>query len=148
MVSSIYCMVSPLLATTTHIIYSCLNSCLPISALITPATLFVDPSNSTQTIIAPVRRLEMSGADQTGRFTYSVPINGPDNNDTASQLFLGPRTIISRFSVATATLGEILPIPPPFANASYQIQFYGPTVQCGDANSSVAAIIDELVYEE
>jgi hypothetical protein len=50
--------------------------------------------------------------------------------------------------VATATLGEILPISPPFANSSYQIQFYGPAVTCGDANSSVAATIDNLVQNQ
>lgn len=89
----------------------------------------------------------MSGT-QTTRFTYSVPADFRKSNSTTSQIFLGPRTIVSRLSVATATLGEILPISPPFANSSYQVQFYGPTVTCGDANSSIAATIDNLVQEQ
>lgn len=141
-------MVSSFTITSTYMTSSYSNSYLPIPALITPATLFVNPSYSTQAIIAPVRRLNISGENQPGRFTYSVPVNGPGSNDTASQIFLGPRTIISRLSVATATLGEILPIIPPFANASYQIKFYGPMVNCTDANSSVATTIDKMVQGE
>ena len=56
--------------------------------------------------------------------------------------------MISRLSVATATLGEVLPIVPPFANVSYQLKFYGPTVQCEDASASVAATIGSLVQKQ
>lgn len=58
---------------------------------------------------------------------------------------VGPRTILSRLSTATATTGRILPITPPFANSSYSLQFYGPSIKCKEANSTAAAIIDSLI---
>lgn len=90
----------------------------------------------------------MSPPNQPELFAHSVPPNGPDRTSTASHVFLGPRTIVSQMSIATAALGEILPITPPYLNASYKIQFYGPTVECKDANLSVAETIDSLVDEQ
>jgi hypothetical protein len=64
-----------------------------------------------------------------------------------NEQFFGPRTILSRLSTATATQGQILPISPPFPNSTYALELYGPAVQCGQANSSVAAIIKSLRNE-
>jgi hypothetical protein len=83
----------------------------------------------------------MYSSDQTKRFTYSVQSN---SSDSGNEQFLGPRTIISRLSTATATQGQILPISPPFPNSTYALEFYGPVVQCEEANSSVATIIKSL----
>jgi hypothetical protein len=83
----------------------------------------------------------MYSPNQPKRFTYSVQSN---STDSYNELFLGRRTIISRLSTAIATQGQILPITPPFPNASYALQFYGPTVQCEDAHSSVATTIDSI----
>jgi hypothetical protein len=86
----------------------------------------------------------MYSSNQTVRFTYSVQSN---SSGSESEQFLGPRTIISRLSTATATQGQILPISPPFPNSTYALEFYGPAVQCGEANSSVATIIKSLRKE-
>ncbi len=76
---------------------------------------------------------------QWNRFAYSVNATA-----TSPLLFLGPRTIISRLSTATATQGKILDANAPSPNSSYSLQFYGPTVQCQDADSTTASIIDAL----
>ncbi|MCJ1270074.1 hypothetical protein MMC22_009968 [Lobaria immixta] len=75
---------------------------------------------------------------QSHRFAYFRP------EETGFVKFLSPRTILTQFSVATATSGQILPIRPPFTNASYQIRFPGPKVKCGDANATIVRVIDKL----
>jgi hypothetical protein len=86
---------------------------------------------------APV--LDMYSVNQTKLFTYSVPSN---SSTGSGEQFLGPRTIISRLSTATATQGQILPVNPPSSNSSFEVQFYAPSVQCSQANSTVATTID------
>jgi len=81
----------------------------------------------------------MYSVNQTKLFTYSVPSN--TTTGTGEQ-FLGPRTIISRLSTATATQGQILPVNPPSSNSSFVVQFYAPSVQCSQANSTVATTVD------
>ncbi|KAH9203863.1 hypothetical protein DL95DRAFT_320599 [Leptodontidium sp. 2 PMI_412] len=119
--------------------------------LITPATLFVNPSLVPHYTMTAVPCFNISGPGQPERFAYSVPAKDSGANglgaNNLSGIFLGPRTIINRLSAATAAQGEILPIIPPFVNASYQLQFYGPTVDCQAANSSIAAIIDNKANE-
>src|SRR5277367_1146473 len=121
-----------------------LHRCLPLPSLVTPATLFVLPSTHIGWTNAQVPSLDMYSSNQTKRFTYSVQSN---SSDSETEQFLGPRTIISRLSTATATQGQILPISPPFPNSTYTLEFYGPAVQCGEANSSVATIIKSLRNE-
>lgn len=49
---------------------------------------------------------------------------------------------MQRLAVATATTGQIPSLPQPFANATYQQSFFGPLVQCQDADPAVADRID------
>ncbi|KAF7913457.1 hypothetical protein BELL_0064g00280 [Botrytis elliptica] len=116
--------------------------CLPIGSLLTPGTLYVVPSTKSIHTYANVSSLDMYGHDQPARFTYSAPVNVTDG--VQNELFLGPRTIITRLSTATATQGEILPINAPFSNATYDVQFYGPIVKCNEADSTTATIIQNL----
>jgi hypothetical protein len=59
-------------------------------------------------------------------------------------LFLGPRTLISRLLTATAALGSILPISAPYPISSYELKFYGPSINCSQASPQTAVIIDAL----
>ncbi|TGO86393.1 hypothetical protein BPOR_0307g00020 [Botrytis porri] len=118
------------------------STTLPIGSLLTPGTLYVVPSSKSIHTYANVSSLDMYGHDQPSRFTYSAPVNVTDGVQHA--LFLGPRTIITRLSTATATQGEILPINAPFSNATYDVQFYGPIVKCNEADSTTATIIQNL----
>ncbi|TGO48091.1 hypothetical protein BOTNAR_0493g00050 [Botryotinia narcissicola] len=116
--------------------------CLPIGSLLTPGTLYVVPSTKSIHTYANVSSLDMYGHDQPARFTYSAPVNVTDG--VQNELFLGPRTIITRLSTATATQGKILSINAPFSNATYDVQFYGPIVKCNEADSTTATIIQSL----
>jgi hypothetical protein len=114
------------------------TKCLPLASLVTPATLFVLPNYSTTSTKSNVTSLDMySNLEQTKQFTYTV-----NSTESGDALFLGPRTIVSRPSTATATEGQILPINAPYLNSTYPVQFHGPAVQCQPPNSTVVAIID------
>lgn len=107
------------------------------------------PGNFQEDVLAKVPSLLISSnaTNQYNRFEYSAPLLAytvEGFNDT-NNFFVGPRTIISRISSATATTGQILPISPPFTNSSYSLQFYGPTVKCDEANDTQAAIIDNVL---
>lgn len=114
--------------------------CLPLPSLVTPATLFVLPNIYVTWKELQVPSLEMYGLNQTRAFTYSANSSG----NTLNEQFLGPRTIVSRLSTATAAEGQILSIQPPFINSTYSLEFYGPAVQCSEPNSTVATIIHDL----
>ena len=110
--------------------------CIPISSLITPATLNVDSilRNNGQMMNVPVLAISQAGKYQD--FAYYVP------RSSILQKYLGPRTILTRLAVATSTTGEVLPLAPPATNATYVKTFFGPYVQCLDANQSITEEID------
>jgi hypothetical protein len=82
---------------------------------------------------------------QSNYFHVSRPAAGPGSPNNSSLLFQGPRTILSRLSVAAAALGEVLPIPAPSINSAYAIQFLGPMVQCGEASETEKALIQNVI---
>jgi hypothetical protein len=77
---------------------------------------------------------------------YAVWVN---NTNNYSQILTGPRTIIQRLAVATAATGNIVPVSPLFPNSAYELQFYGPKVECeyADADSLQAQAIDILIQD-
>lgn len=123
---------------------------IPIPSLFTPATLYVISTPLPKDTMLSVPILAINDPHYANFFEYSSSpfgLNGTSFEQSV-QMFLGPRTIIERLSVATASGGSILPIQPPFVNSSYQIQFYGPTVQCEEANATVQAAIAQLTSEQ
>ena len=106
----------------------------------TPATLNIDSVMQVGSQMVNVSTLQISQAAQYFNFAYIVPYQGQASQN--AKVYLGPRTILTRLAVATATIGQILSIPAPFINATYQQNFYGPYVQCQTANSTIADQVD------
>ena len=48
----------------------------------------------------------------------------------------GPSQLVQRIASATAAQGEILPITPPALNASWSLEFWGPSVHCNNVSDS------------
>ena len=67
-------------------------------------------------------------------------------NDT-SRTFSGPRTILNLLASGTASLGNILPIAGPTNFSEYSISFYGPIVNCTNADPEGVSLIDRLYRE-
>lgn len=99
-----------------------LSRLLPAAAIVPPATLSVTLASFNETI-------------------YNEPV---PNIDWSSQMwqsydsqFGDPSSLVLRTASETAQLGEILPLlTPATTNSSYNIQFFGPTLQCGPSNES------------
>lgn len=91
-----------------------------------------------RSIMTNVFSTNISDVNQAHRYAYAVPRNLslPDE-----KTFLRPRTVLTRLVVASSTTATILPITPPFTNATYEVKFYGPVVKCKDASGEVAAQI-------
>lgn len=87
-------------------------------------------------IMTNVFSLNISDPNQAHRYAYSIP--SPNSIRPDDQSFLRPRTVLTRLTVAAATTGQILSIPPPFPNATYEISFFGPVVKCKDADAEIA----------
>jgi len=86
--------------------------------------------------------------NQPSLFAVYVPLNGQNSSDNTSEVFTGPRTIISRFSNGAASIGDILPIIPSYLNSTYILQFYGPKVECTDAGPFETGIIENLIKSQ
>lgn len=119
--------------------YSLMTRCLPLPSLVTPGTILILPHYNSTAVQQNVSRLDYSTYAQANLSSVSVLFNNTNN-----ALFLGPRTLISRLSTATATLGSILPMSGPFPISSYSLDFYGPSINCSQAPPETAIIIDAL----
>lgn len=113
---------------------------LPIGTVFTPATLSVQAVMRNENLTAHVPTLRISQADFYKYYAYFVSVQ--DAGDQELERFLGPRTILSRLAIATATTGEILPITSPFPNLTYEQTFFGPCVRCQAANETIVTQID------
>lgn len=93
--------------------------------------------------MANVPSPRISDGQRFNRFAYCV-----QDKEAGTDIYLRPRTILIRISLATAASGQILPIRPPFTNASYQIQSFGSTVKRGDTNATISRAIDTVKEQE
>ncbi|KPM44202.1 hypothetical protein AK830_g2378 [Neonectria ditissima] len=123
--------------------------CLILPPFFTPATLFVYPSGEVVTAKEQVPYLAIANSSAGSEFAYSPPMNSSTTKfkDDTSRIFTGPRTILTLLASAAASRGEILPIAAPSNHSAYSIDFYGPIVQCKDANATTVALMDRLLRQ-
>lgn len=107
------------------IIY-CPTRLVPLTAVITPATLSVrllPTTNITQRRVATVN------------FTDSFWL--PWVSLEGAGFIQSPTPDISRLFTATSSSVEVLPIPAPFPNSSYTLEFWGPSYKCQSLSQAV-----------
>ena len=90
-----------------------------------------------------VPTLQISNPNLFREFAYTVNSTNP-----SLQRFLGPRSALLRVAVATAASPQILELPSPATNVSYQQVFNAPLVRCQDANATVMSQIDAVAISE
>lgn len=57
-----------------------------------------------------------------------------------------PSSFVSRVLLSVASQGSLLTLPAPFPNSSYAVEFYGPTISCGDPkNETFTRRVGELI---
>ncbi|KAK5175758.1 uncharacterized protein LTR77_000898 [Saxophila tyrrhenica] len=97
---------------------------VPIASIITPATLSVQ---SAAIVPPPQKDVKVPKFDFAS-LDFLAPIpEGP-----AGFCFDGPSQPVQRVAAAVAAQGQILPISPPEANASWTLDFRAPSLQCHD----------------
>ncbi|KAJ2898506.1 hypothetical protein MKZ38_003856 [Zalerion maritima] len=115
----------------------------------TPATLFAVPSTSATEVVQQVPYLDIADSGDPGKYSYSPPlVTGTNKDQDTTRALVGPRTIISLLTAATASSGHILQLPAPSNRSSYAVKFCAPIVQCSDASTSQKDLIQDLLEEK
>jgi hypothetical protein len=109
--------------------------------------LFVYSSTNEIVGVRGVPYLNIANSSMGHSYSFSPSENGDRFNfkNVTTRVFNGPRSVLSLLSAATASRGEMLALTPPSNHSSYTVRFFGPAVQCTQANSSVQAFIAELL---
>jgi hypothetical protein len=108
---------------------------LPLAVIITPGTLTVQTTERTSQLMTKPPQISLDSTKYALPALYyyaGTPINGVmDVPDTS-----GPLSQVMAITVAAAVQQEILPITPPHSNASYQLKFVAPALQCAEPPQS------------
>ncbi|MCJ1268563.1 hypothetical protein MMC22_008451 [Lobaria immixta] len=115
--------------------------CMPLSALVTPATLSVQAVSQTRNVEKVVSAIDFNNRANFAGFAAGYLDPAPNKGIIGGDLFTSPSPFISLLSVVTASTGAIQPMPALFFNASYSnatysLDFYGPAIECKAANLS------------
>jgi len=116
----------------------------------TPSTLSVYQSTNQVVIEQAVPYLTIANSTEGHLYAYSPSDQGDRFNfkNVPARVFTGPRTILTLLSTATAAQGAILPIKAPYNHSSYSINFFGPAVQCRQADPPVESKINDLLKQK
>jgi hypothetical protein len=98
---------------------------LPLAAIVTPGTLNVISVNTTSVVQNPVPQFDFT--DKSINFGSSANPSGHT---------LGTSARLQRLSVFTTAGFEIGQIQIPYANASYELDFFAPAVLCSPATNT------------
>ncbi|KAI0905360.1 hypothetical protein F4823DRAFT_142929 [Ustulina deusta] len=102
---------------------------LPIAFTIPPASLSVIVAPVTTSALKTVPNFDFASL----RYVAGMPIfnyDGDDHGDLITYSYNGPSTEVQKIANAVADGGTTLPITPPTANSSWQLDFYGPSLSC------------------
>jgi hypothetical protein len=113
---------------------------IPIAAFFAPATLSVRTEMRETIRSMHVPRLDIAQAVQYASYAYAVT-----GTLLSLEKFLGPRTIIMRWAVATASAGEMPNLPVPAPNGTYGATFWAPYVKCDSSTSWVTLQTDGMI---
>ena len=113
---------------------------VPIASIISPATLSIRMAAVTP---APESVLRVPNLD-FGSMNFLAPMPAMAQNDglgsptnMASYLYNGPSQAVLEISNAVMAGGEILQINPPAPNASWVVDFVGPSLQCNNVSPAM-----------
>jgi hypothetical protein len=81
---------------------------------------------------------------------WASPAWGPGNATVQGTIIddgVDPSPLIQKIASETAETMAVMPLMAPAINSSYSLQFFGPTLQCNDANSSQQDAFDSYMKE-
>ncbi|KAI0450081.1 hypothetical protein F5B21DRAFT_508512 [Xylaria acuta] len=110
---------------------------LPLAFVIPPGTLSVVLVSDRRSVIQDVPNVDFTSFN----YVAGMPFVGetPDGNGNLFGIYEynGPSVGVEKVAIAVAAQGAILPIDAPAVNASWALDFYGPSLSCGAMNDSV-----------
>ncbi|PMD60549.1 uncharacterized protein K444DRAFT_629480 [Hyaloscypha bicolor E] len=114
---------------------------IPLATIVPPSTLFVIPAVAPEVLNLPVKAPNFTAAETFVNFNFHhTPGQGSRQPvDTAN--YQKPIAQLSRLASIALIGGDIVSIESPAPNATYTLQFFGPSVQCDTANSTTMDIL-------
>jgi hypothetical protein len=112
---------------------------LPLSALITPATLTVVSIRDSETIPGQVPQVYFPEGGSTG---------SPVLDAKSDNVYLWnsmPSALLTRTSFAAASSMSILSMPPGTPNSTYVLNFNGPSLKCEEPKPQMIGLISQIV---
>lgn len=107
---------------------------MPIASIIPPGTLSVQAILLNQSSSVSVPLLNFTSLRFTDRFLNSGMEAGGGSALTFD--YNGPSQIVESIARAVSAQGTILTITPPSPNSTWQLEFYGPALQCGNMSDT------------
>ncbi|KAF8860857.1 hypothetical protein BDZ45DRAFT_550322, partial [Acephala macrosclerotiorum] len=112
---------------------------MPLSALITPATLTV----VTTTKVTPTTtNVPMVDYANTSTLFYTTEINAQTDMNTVDN---GVSPFLNRLLAATASSLDILPMAAISPSAEYSLEFSAPSLRCAMAQENITAVINRVL---
>ena len=115
---------------------------IPIASIITPATLSVDLSeNIAHTTMQQVPRIDFSNLN------FLAGMMSAGASEGARYIYNGPSQIAKQIAMGVASQNVILPIASRFPNASWELDFSGPSLKCDPVSSSESLSFQENIAQ-
>lgn len=123
--------------------------CIPLSAIFTPATLTVVSviQPNPRTLKAGVPMIDFANATNFAALGTCSPdacgvTAGPEVFGALQFTYPNAQTVL--LAAAGASSGQIQAMVPKYPNSTYTVPFFGPAIQCQNANASAAQSIKDM----
>ncbi|CAG8081645.1 unnamed protein product [Penicillium olsonii] len=111
---------------------------LPVSSILTPATLSVKLAPFDDKVLQRVPRVDFANSNFVNLIQSYERSNG---SGEWMKVYSGPTPDVQRIVNGAANQGRVLPIEPAAANSSWSQEFHGPALVCSEVNQTLRAII-------
>lgn len=115
---------------------------LPVSSIITPATLNVDMVSFDVFALRRVPRIDFASSNFA---TLPDSEFGSTSNKSWSNVITGSSSYTQSIVAGAATQGTVLAIDPPAVNSSWKLDFHGPAIVCNTVNESLSTLIKQNI---
>ena len=113
--------------------------CIPIAAIFTPGTIHVQPDlkYENNTLLKAVQpQQSWVGKQNFGQTQIDyTALTGYGGHTFADAVLNGPSGTLYSVALGSVSLRDILPIPPPKQNSSYELSFFAPALSCNNLSA-------------
>ncbi|KAI0594242.1 hypothetical protein F4775DRAFT_606592 [Biscogniauxia sp. FL1348] len=126
--------------------------CIPLSSVFTPGTINVEPSivYTNGSMLTPAQPQQSWIGDQkfaSCQLDYTAMVRHGDGRTYVDALCSGPSSDLYSAAVSSVAQRNILSIPPPNQNSSYELTFHGPALACSQLSSAEVQALNASVAE-